>query len=204
MDYYALQVKTGDEANVMRRIGFIDQAETFRLLCPTRTLRIRRRGKTVEVTKPVFGGYVFLSGEESPARIYLDLKRTEGIFRFLPSNVLMKPLADGDLAHLKHFMSFVKRSDISKVSFDANDRIVVHSGALKGYEGMIIRVDRRKGRARIRMAFCEGPMTLDLSFDVIEKRKDATEADDGGKARTEDLRDRSGLRGEDPGEGDRA
>jgi transcriptional antiterminator NusG len=204
MNYYALQVKTGDEELVKKRVEIALNKRDFCVILPTRTLRIRRGGKVREQCRPVFSGYIFLSGEDSPSQVYMALKRTEGFYRFLPSNTILKPLLGSDLAHLKHFMSFARRSDISKVSFDENERIIVHEGPLKGYEGMIVRVDRRKGRARIRIDFCRGPMTLDLSFDVLAKAEAGGGADDGRQTLGEDLRDRGGLRRQDDSPGDRA
>ena len=58
----------------------------------------------------------------------------------------------------------------SLVRFDENERIVVIEGPLKGIEGSIIKVDRRKQRARIQVDFAGGVHTMDLSFDDIERK----------------------------------
>ena len=42
-------------------------------------------------------------------------------------------------------------------------------GPLKGFEGSIIKVDRRKQRAKIRVDFAGSSHTMDLSFEDIEK-----------------------------------
>jgi transcriptional antiterminator NusG len=202
MNYYAMQVKTGDEELVRRRIEIYVHSGGYNFFCPRRKLRERRRGKIQDIEKPVFAGYLFLASEDDPAPIYLVLKGTEGFYRFVPASNPLSPLAGKDLDILKHFMSFGKVSDISKVSFDANERIVVHSGPLKGYEGYVVKVDKRKGRARLRLDFCSGPMTIDLSFAMIEKAGKGAETEDGRDAEVEDLHNRGGLRGEDPSPGD--
>ena len=58
----------------------------------------------------------------------------------------------------------------SLVRFDENDRIVVIEGPLKGIEGNIIKVDKRKQRAKIRVDFAGTVHTLDLSFEDIERK----------------------------------
>jgi transcriptional antiterminator NusG len=54
------------------------------------------------------------------------------------------------------------------VSFDAERRIRVISGPLKTLEGRIIKVDRRKGRARVRLELYEDAFLIDFGFDAIE------------------------------------
>jgi transcription antitermination factor NusG len=56
------------------------------------------------------------------------------------------------------------------VRFDDNDRIVVIEGPLKGLEGSIIKVDKRKQRAKICVDFGGTAHTMDLSFEDISKQ----------------------------------
>ena len=79
------------------------------------------------------------------------------------------PLAGKDLAIIRHFMGLGPKIGPSLVRFDENDRILVIEGPLKGFEGCIIKVDRRKQRAKIRVDFAGSSHTMDLSFEDIEK-----------------------------------
>ena len=58
---------------------------------------------------------------------------------------------------------------VSKVYFDENSRIVVLLGPLKGLEGKIVKVDKRKRRAKVKLDIYEDSFFIDLAFDVIEK-----------------------------------
>jgi len=58
----------------------------------------------------------------------------------------------------------------SLVRFDENDRVVVIEGPLKGFEGSIIKVDKRKQRAKIRVDFGGTAHTMDLSFEDMSKK----------------------------------
>ena len=78
------------------------------------------------------------------------------------------PLADNDLSLLRHFLSFGEVTVPSKVYFDENSRICVIEGALKGLEGKIIKVDRRKQRAKVLLDMYTDSFPIDLAFDVIE------------------------------------
>ncbi len=52
--------------------------------------------------------------------------------------------------------------------FDENKRIRIVAGPLKNLEGMIVRVDRRKGRARVRLALYEDSFEVDFGFEALE------------------------------------
>jgi transcriptional antiterminator NusG len=53
------------------------------------------------------------------------------------------------------------------VYFDRNSRIVVLEGPLMGLEGKIIKVDKRKGRAKIKLDLYDNSFSCDLAFEVI-------------------------------------
>jgi transcriptional antiterminator NusG len=58
---------------------------------------------------------------------------------------------------------------ISKVYFDEDARIVVVDGPLAGLEGKIVKVDKRKGRAKIKLDLYDDSFTIDLGFELLEK-----------------------------------
>lgn len=63
-------------------------------------------------------------------------------------------------------MTLGRKSGLLMVHFDENERIVVDEGPLKGLEGSIIKVDRRKQRAKIQLDFHGSTYTLDLGFKI--------------------------------------
>jgi transcriptional antiterminator NusG len=170
MNYYALQVKTRSEDTYMKlakqSMSLQGQEETS-LIFPRRTMPIRNAGTIKHVLEPVFPGYIFLEAEELTDTMYWNLRTTPGFYRFLPENKKPKPLEGKDLATLKHFISFGPVADRSKVRFDENDRIQVAEGPLKGLEGKIIKVDKRKGRAKVKLDLYNESFLIDLAFEVI-------------------------------------
>jgi len=181
MNYYAMQILTNKEDDFVRRASaFFDKD---RLIAPKRVLNVRRSGKTRTESKPVFSGYVFVESESllDELDLYWNLRHTPGFIRFLRSNAAPTPLTAPDRRLLRHFMSFGGKADTSKVIFDENDRIVVLEGPLKGLEGKIVKVDRRKGRAKVALDICETGFLIDLGFKVVERVKD------GGGKRGEDI-----------------
>ena len=82
---------------------------------------------------------------------------------------------------LSHFLAFGEIVDKSMVTFDEDRRIRVLSGPLKGLEGRIVRVDRRKGRAKVRLEMYEDSFEIDFGFESLEAAPHAP-ADSTGRA----------------------
>lgn len=177
MQYYAVQVRSRGEDEYVRRLRSDPSFASVEILVPKRTVILRKGGIKRRGTAPVFPGYVFLGVDAvmSPDLRWF-LRRVPDFYRFLPSNQDPLPLAGRDLDLLGHFISFGERADTSKVTFDENDRIVVLEGPLKGLEGLIVKVDRRKGRAKVRLDMCRDSFLIDLAFSVVDR---------AGKGKTE-------------------
>jgi transcriptional antiterminator NusG len=169
MQYYAIHVLTRGEDDYRRRLA--PNLEGRTLFVPKRALPVRRMGKIRKEMLPVFPGYVFVESEDLLADLdfYWLLRHTPGFIRFLRENTAPTPLNDRERLLLRHFMSFGECADTSKVMFDENDRIVVISGPLKGLEGQIVKVNRRKGRAKVALDICETGFLIDLGFEAVER-----------------------------------
>jgi transcriptional antiterminator NusG len=140
-----------------------------RLIFPRRKLPIRKEGVVKNEIQPVFPGYVFIEAEELSDLVYWALRTTPGFFRFLPDNQQRRPLEGRDLSTLKHFMSFGSVAETSRVWFDENDRIHIEDGPLKGLEGRIIKVDKRKRRVKVKLDMYDESFPIDLAFTEIGK-----------------------------------
>lgn len=174
MNYYAIQVRTTAEEKYMALARKVLSPEEGRLIFPRKRLTIRKHGILRNEDAPVFPGYVFWAGEGLSPEVYWKLKRIDGFFRFLAKDdkpTLPLALEGRDRDILLHFIGFGEIAEKSKVYFDENDRIVILEGPLKGLEGFIIKVDKRKRRAKIRLAFCNQDFPIDLGFEAMERTK---------------------------------
>jgi transcription termination/antitermination protein NusG len=171
MQYYTIHVLTGSEDDFARRL--LPVLGKDRLIVPKKLMPQRRRGLTRKVLQPLFPGYLFVYSENilDEPDIYWAIRRTDGFIRFLRESAAPSPLSERDLSLIRHFISFGEFADTSKVTFDENDRIVVLEGPLKGLEGHIIKVDRRKGRAKVLLDIYDSPYPIDLGFEVVERLK---------------------------------
>lgn len=173
MHYYIIQVASGREQafmdNLKKLVPYLAEKHNFIYL--TRELTIRRQGKTMQELQPMFPSYIIVqtTGEVDSFTV-AGLKKVPGFYHFLNSNSDIKPLSNQDLQIVQHFLGLGPKIGSSLVRFDENDRIVVIEGPLKGIEGSIIKVDKRKQRAKIRVDFGGTAHTMDLSFEDISKK----------------------------------
>jgi transcriptional antiterminator NusG len=169
MNYYAIQVKTRGEEKFMRLFNALHPQAGFSLHFPRRRIDIRRRGVIRQSTAAVFPGYVFIEAEKEDILAHQwEFRRTDGFYRFLKSNQNICPLADRDLELVLHFIKKAGPvAGISHVYFNENARIVVVDGPLMGLEGRIIKVDKRKKRAKVKLNLYDDSFAIDLAFEVI-------------------------------------
>jgi len=151
-NYYALQVKTREEKKFIRQANTLMPNTEHSFYFPQRALDIRKKGIVRPSLLAVFPGYVFLELERDED-IYGCLRafrKIEGFYRFLRSNRDIAPLQNKDLELVLHFIKKVgPLAEKSKVYFNEESKIVVLYGPLAGLEGRIVKVDRRKKRAKI-------------------------------------------------------
>jgi transcriptional antiterminator NusG len=169
--YYALQVKTRGEGKFIRLFKALHPEVPFSLYFPQRSLDIKRQGLVRSSTLAVFPGYVFVEVDDEQDDILSHqwaFRRTDGFYRFLKSNQNIRPLENRDLELVLHFIKKAGPvAGASRVYFNENSRIVVVEGPLMGLEGRIIKVDKRKRRAKIKLDLYDDSFAIDLAFEVM-------------------------------------
>ncbi len=179
MPFFAVQIWTGDEGRFLSIAAQRVRDPDIRFYWPRRSLRIKRGGSWKESLAPIFPGYMFVRAGSISPELYGTLKGSPGFLRFLLSNENIVALERADQDLLTHFLGFGEVVDKSLVYFDEKRRIRVVSGPLKGLEGRIVRVDRRKGRAKIRLEMYEDSFEIDFGFESLEAAPEAPEETSG-------------------------
>jgi len=172
-NFYALQVKTKGEEKFIRQAAALHPLFGRGLSFPQRCLDIRKGGKIKPSKLAIFPGYVFLElgADENVNNCFWAFRKIEGFYRFLKSNRDITPLNGKDLEIVLHFVKKVgPLAGKSQVYFNEESKIVVLYGPLAGLEGKIVKVDRRKKRAKISLDLYGDSFYIDLAFEVIEKK----------------------------------
>jgi transcriptional antiterminator NusG len=172
MQYYTIQVKTRTEQKFIKLFKALHPGCTVGLHFPQRSLNIRKNGIVKPVLSPIFPGYIFIEVDEDDSIFthHWQFRKTDGFFRFLKSNQDIVPLSGSDLETVLHFLK--KHGPVAGISlahFDENSRIVIDEGPLKGLEGCIVKVDKRKGRAKVKLDMYGNSFAIDLAFEMIKK-----------------------------------
>jgi transcriptional antiterminator NusG len=174
MNYYAIQVKTRSENKYIKLFNNRYPDFSLPLYFPQRELSTMKKGRLKKSLYPLFPGYIFIETENEEDILINQycFRNIEGFYRFLKSNQEIIPLTGHSLDIVLHFIKKVGQiAGSSKVYFDEKSRIVVTEGPLKGLEGIIIKVDKRKSRAKISLDLYNDSFSIDLAFEVIEPLK---------------------------------
>lgn len=121
-----------------------------------------------EFDEPLFPGYVFMETEQLENSNIELLKKLNGFYHFLFDNANPQKLNGTDLEYYQAFRKNGELLGLSKVHFDENQRIVITSGPLKGFEGNIIRVNRRCKRVTVEITLLGTSKKVDLCYSDAE------------------------------------
>lgn len=163
-NWYALFVLTGEEDNVKERLLYRFQ-DKFRIIVPKRKLRERKGGAWHDIIRVLFPGYVLIHGQ-------IDIEEYKG-FRDVPG--LIKLLCSGyePLKIVDHEIDIISRLVINDdiIGFSEvlmeNGVVQVIDGPLLSMEGQIVSIDKRKGRAKVRLHFLGEERTVELGVSLL-------------------------------------
>ena len=116
----------------------------------------------------LFPGYIFLQVHNLYNTLISQLKRIRYFIRMLPNNTKPSPLSTEDKDLLLYLISFGDVIKESHAYFNENKQIIIKSGPLKGLLGKIIKVDRRKNRAKVQLDIINNTFIFDFSYEILE------------------------------------
>lgn len=136
---------------------------------PRRELLIRKQGRRTVKFQPLFAGYVFLVSETIDKPLQFFLRRQAGFVRFLRDNRNIEPLPGEERRWIKRLVSLGENIGRSEVYFMPDQKIRVLSGPLMGMEGSIVKVDRRKKRAKVKLSLYENSFLIDFGLEILTR-----------------------------------
>jgi len=166
-NWYAIFSPTGEEENVKQRIEykFLDQ---FRVIVPKRKIRERKNGQWTIKIRTLFPGYVLINGYLDD-EAYYGLKEIPGLIKILKSGNTILNVEKREIEVIQKLIG--NNDDIigfSKV-LEVNNKIVVTEGPLASLEGLIESIDKRKGRAKVKLNFLGEPRTVELGISMLQR-----------------------------------
>lgn len=114
--------------------------------------------------EPLFPGYVFMETPTLERATIETLKSIKGFYHFLFDNANPQKLNGNDLSYYLTFRQGGEVLGISRARFDENQRIKIIEGPLTGFEGKIIRVNRRCRRVTVEIDLFGYSKKVDLCY----------------------------------------
>ncbi|NLJ40112.1 MAG: antiterminator LoaP [Clostridiales bacterium] len=165
MEWYAIFVETGREAEVQKYIELLFPREDIRTLVPKRKLIERKRGKTYETIKNLIPGYVLVN-INMDHELYYGLKALPAVYRVLKDDSEPIPIGEEEMAMILGLTRYGETIELSDVYKEGNT-IRVLSGPLQGMEGIIEKFDHRKKRVKVCLEFLGKSKRVDLGANMI-------------------------------------
>lgn len=158
MKWYVLHVKTGQEIKVRDTLqGRQIIAKVPREIVPTRT-----GGTWVDKEKTLIPGYVFVGTDDLSHKEYYAALRIPEVMRFLGT----PPQA---ISYLEaEYIGLLTPADgplqPSVLAVDDKDGVpTVASGLLLNFPGEVVKIDKRRRRAKVRITLLGEPVEIELA-----------------------------------------
>ncbi|PWU67368.1 antiterminator LoaP [Gracilibacillus dipsosauri] len=177
MDWYALFVESGKEEEVQKNLKLNFDNTILDSVIPKRKIPERRSGKVYHVKRYLFPGYVLVKTNMN-SYIYHKIKKIPNFYRLVNrggyysknTGETFTKIDEEEIIPLLKLLSKDDIIDFSKVYIE-NSKVLVKSGPLKGMEGIIRKIDKRKNRAKILLNFMGREKTIDVGIEVLSNQK---------------------------------
>lgn len=163
-NWYALFVLTGEEDKVKERLLYRFQ-DKFRIIVPKRKLRERKDGAWHDIVRVLFPGYVLIHGEINIEE-YMGFRDVPGLIKLLCSGYEPLKIADHEIDIISRLVINDDIIGFSEVLME-NGVVQVIDGPLLSMEGRIVSIDKRKGRAKVRLQFLGEERTVELGVSLL-------------------------------------
>jgi len=164
-DWYAVFTITGQEDKVKERLQYRFE-DRFRVIVPKRKLKERKGGVWSYRIRTLFPGYVLVNGNIGVEEYY-RFKNVPGLLRLLRSGYEPSKIDPREMEVINRLICNNETIGFSDVLME-NGRVVVVDGPLVSLEGQIISINRRKGRATVRLNFLGETRTVELGISVLQ------------------------------------
>ena len=165
LPWYAVFVKTGEENKVKQRLDYRFKGNPA-VKVPKKIIKEWLEGNWYSRVMILVLGFIFIHVILDDSS-YKKLRQVPGLYKLLctdrePVRIPRKEIEV--FSHLFDEEDVIQESDI----FMEGDRVTIINGPLTALEGKILKVDKRKKRARVLISFLGEERVIDLGINLIE------------------------------------
>lgn len=172
--WYVIQVRTGTEESIRKQCEKLMTKQGLeRCFIPYYEEMKRYRGEWHKEKKILFPGYVFAISKNVET-LFWELKQVMGLTKLLGTDHIIAALTTEETEFLT---SFGKEEQVVTMSrgMIVNDNVTIIDGPLKGYEGLITRIDRHKRKAWIEFFMLGYMQRVEVGLEILEKKSKGDE-----------------------------
>jgi len=162
--WFVLFVNANQEDKV-KKILEKNFGDEYKFIIPTRELRERKSGKWNNVRRKLFPGYILAKGIMN-IEAYYKFREVYGVLKLLRNEDEVLTINEKELKGLNILID--NNLGISTL-YKENDCIRILAGPLVGLEGQIVKIDFRKGRAKVNISFMNEERIIDLGIELVDK-----------------------------------
>ncbi|MBD8496935.1 antiterminator LoaP [Paenibacillus arenosi] len=176
MPWYALYVETGKEDAVSKNLNKLLKEYPLQCFIPKKIVPEYRDGTIHDSVCVLFPGYIFIRTEMN-ADLYYNLKQVPDLYYLVNCGEHKKDkscgyysiISEEEMNWIYKFTGKQGIVDYSNINI-INKKVEVVSGPLKGKEGLIKKVDKRKRRAKIEVSFLNKTSLIDVGIHILSIR----------------------------------
>ncbi len=168
-DWFALFVKTNNEQSIVEHLekAFGDK---YKFYAPKRVMRERHSKKWVMILRPLFSGYILFQGKFEKTDYY-QMKNIPGVYYLIKNEKGPIPMLKDEIELINHLLRFSNDDAIgSSDIYMEGQAIFVVNGPLEAMEGIIVSVNKRKGRAKVRLSVGGEEKLVELAVNMLNKK----------------------------------
>lgn len=169
MNWYVLFVMGGKEHSICEFLN--EKYQDWQAFYPEKEVIHKKQGQQIVVKKPMFPSYIFIESnvwqEDIQQRIKAVRVMKQGIIKELRYEAA-PALEKDEIRYLTSLMDedhVVKRS----IGYIENDKVMITEGPLQGLESEIIKIDRHKRQAVLRIRLLNREMEVSVSLEIVKK-----------------------------------
>ena len=139
------------------------QHRIFDIVIPMEDVVEEKNGKQKIVSRKVMPGYIMVKmiyGDD----IWHAVTRTRGITGFVGPKGRPLPMTDEEIHKMR-----LEKNTVVDISITENDKVEVLEGALNGFVGTVISVDRENAKCKVMVEMFGRDTPVDLSLEQVRK-----------------------------------
>ena len=166
--WYVVQTLKGQENKVADEIirEVADAGESVFIF--ENEMEYKIKGMWIKDRKPFFPGYIFVEmGEERAEDFNIRLRKKNRKLLDVDGNIT--PIKESEEVYLKRLGGdehIIRYSE----GFRVDDKVVITSGAFKGYSGKIRKLDRHNRRAKLCVPLLGYDIEVEIGLGIVENR----------------------------------